>query len=489
MVVLYLPLAVFAPAFYGVTRHEVYRNARHVQVALGSGDQSHVVRNLVARLDARGYEKLNLFLAERFGAELVRRTASIELESTLHLEVGYRDYNGELELSSAGAGLTSATALYTLLYYLRQSRLRTDRSALLLLDEPEAHLHPRMQGQVADALADAATELGVQTVLATHSVEVINHLGRRRDSTIASIDRRAASAVRVTSETEIVRALDEFCDLTPYSALSFLRSRRVVFYEGKSDWKILSSCARYLYGANDAKLRAWNEYVGISLDGVGNASAKGVLEKLLTPELFADRLVPPTPFRAVLIRDRDAERAWQRAELKTLRPHLESIDLVWSRYSIESLFLQPSMLATWLKGLPLQLPAKELERSLEAAIRAADEDASLNEQARGERMRVLARADREGNVNFRRAHEQASAEVGAAPEVWQNGRSRMRFVLRHLRAALPPAAAALVRTNLDDLLAAANVNLVGPGPSAIPAEIQDLFEAMLARSAPAPAAG
>ena len=486
-----LPVSIFAPAFYAVTRLEEPKSARLVQRDLGSGDHSRVVRNLVARMDAFGQARMNQLLAATFGAEVIQRTSHSAFDSIEHLDVSYRDSNGPLELSSAGAGLTSAIALFASLDHLRRSRIGNiagARTALLLLDEPEAHLHPRLQGQLGDSLATAALEFGVQTLLTTHSVEMINRIGRRADAVVCSIDRRSTAAIRISSETEIIRALDEFCDLTPYTALNFLKSRRVLFHEGKSDWAILSTCARYLYRVNEPKLEQWNQYVGISLDGVGNVSAKGVLEKLLTPAPFADRLAPEVPFRAVLVRDRDAERAWQPAERRTLQPHLESIELVWSRYSIESLFVQPMILAAWLGGLSLGVAAQELQRLVEAAIASADADLALNEQARGERMRVLARADREGNINFRRAHEQASADVSSAPEVWQQGKSRIQHVLRHVRAALRPAAGNRVRTNLEDLLAAVDVNLVGPGPEPVPSEIRSLFEAMLDRPSASAAA-
>ncbi|MBK7535992.1 MAG: AAA family ATPase [Myxococcales bacterium] len=475
-----LPLAVFTPAFYGVTRHEEFRTAKIIDRALGSSDQSHIVRNLIARLDSAGLNRLNQFLSSTIGARIVRSTSAIDFEKIEHLEVTYQDSNGELELSSAGTGLTSAVALYASLDYLRRGRGSTGaRSALLLLDEPEAHLHPRLQGQVGEAIASTAVEFGVQTLIATHSVELTNRIGRRRDAVLASIDRRSASAIRISSENELLRALDEFCDLTPYTSLNFLRSRRVVFHEGRSDWAILSTCAHYLYRVDAQKLEQWKEYVGVSLDGTGNVSVKGVLEKLLTPGMFESDAGAARPFRAALVLDRDAHRSPVTAALTTTKPHLESIETTWSRYSIESLFIEPEILSLWLGGLELGVSRDDLQRTIASAIQVANLDPGLNDWARGERTKHLARADKEGNVNYKAALEQASKDVSASPEVWQHGKDRMKFVLGKVRASLPGPAANRIRATLEDLLLSVELARVGPGPAPVPTELQELFAAML----------
>lgn len=476
-----LPLAVFTPAFYGVTRHEEFRTAKIIDRALGSSDQSHIVRNLVARLDSAGLSRLNQFLGSTIGARVVRSTSAIDFEKIEHLEVIYQDSNGELELSSAGTGLTSAVALYASLDYLRRGRgAAGTRAALLLLDEPEAHLHPRLQGQVGEVIASTAVEFGVQTLIATHSVELTNRIGRRRDTVLASIDRRSDAAIRISSENELLRALDEFCDLTPYSSLSFLRSRRVVFHEGRSDWNILSICAQYLYRVDAPKLEQWREYVGVSLEGTGNVSIKGVLEKLLTPEMFERSVGAARPFRAALVLDRDAHRSPVAASLSASKPHLESVEAVWSRYSIESLFIDAEILSSWLGGLDLGVSRSDLQQTIVSAIAAADVDRALNDWARGERTKHLARADREGNVNYKVALEQASRDIDAAPEIWQHGKDRMRFVLGKVRASLPGPAANRIRVTLEDLLLSVDLARVGPGPDPVPAELRALFAAMLA---------
>lgn len=474
-----LPIAVFVPAFYGVTRLEEYRPAPVISRALGGGDQSHIVRNLVARLDQPAIERMNRFLTRTVNAKVEARTPAQDAESVEHLVVAYSDDNGRLELSSAGAGLVSMIALWAALERTREMKASVpSRSAVFLLDEPEAHMHPRLQGNLGEQLAAAADEFKIQLVIATHSVEMINRLGRQPTATLLAIDRSAPAAVALTSEAELVRTLDEFCDLSPYTGLSFLASRRVIFHEGPSDWKILDACARFYFRSDDARRLAWQRYIPIPLDGVGNVSAQGVLEKLLTPKLFPSGISSTQPVRAVLVRDRDAERQPTPPRLQKKAPHIETIDVVWSRYSIESLFLDRECLLAWLDPLGLA-DEPTLRKVIEAAIEAADQDRALEDAASDARERVLARADKQGNVNSKAARTQARNEVRNKPEIWQHGRDRAKRILQHVRRSLPGPQQRLMRGALDDVIDAADPNRLGDMTVVLPAEIRALLDAMV----------
>ncbi len=53
-----------------------------------------------------------------------------------------------------------------------QRRIR--RGSLLLLDEPEIHLHPRWQRILVRALTDLASQYAAQFIITTHSEEIAN---------------------------------------------------------------------------------------------------------------------------------------------------------------------------------------------------------------------------------------------------------------------------------------------------------------------------
>lgn len=83
----------------------------------------------------------------------------VSLEYSFGLSKKYRATN-------VGFGITYTLPVITAL-------LAAKSGSLLLLENPEAHLHPRGQAQMGNLLAKAAAQ-GVQIILETHSDHVLN---------------------------------------------------------------------------------------------------------------------------------------------------------------------------------------------------------------------------------------------------------------------------------------------------------------------------
>ena len=477
------PLAYFVPAFYGVTRVEEYRTQPLVDRLVGSGDQSHIVRNLVARLDAGALSRLNGFLERAVNARVVDRTAQQDAESRPDLVVVYQDSNGELELSTAGAGLISLVALYAMLERVRQQRVGgatgAARTAVFLLDEPEAHLHPRLQGQVGEELAKVATEFGVQLLIATHSVEMVNRLGQRPETMLVSVDRLQSSAVELRSESEVVGALEEFCDLTPFTSLSFLASRRILFHEGPTDARLLEALARVYLRSDDERLSRWRRYTLVPLEGVGNVSAASILKAVLTPKVFP-KITAANPVRVAITLDRDYLREPKAPSVSTRHGHAELIETVWSRHSLESLLLDPPCLNAWL-GPHLGAEVPDLLERLLAAVEVADRSQALEDAAIDHRRAFHRRVGADGKVaTDDTALKLARKEVRAAPGVFQSGKDRASAILVALREGLPQATRHRLRGGLVDLVERAPVDRIVDPTIAVPKEIRELFDLLVA---------
>jgi predicted ATPase len=101
------------------------------------------------RLDIKGHP----------GLDLVRLGFSFEVGSEYGVSNSYRPTN-------VGFGLTYTLPLLVAI-------LAARRGSLLLLENPEAHLHPRAQTRIGELLALAA-DCGVQIVIETHSDHVLN---------------------------------------------------------------------------------------------------------------------------------------------------------------------------------------------------------------------------------------------------------------------------------------------------------------------------
>jgi hypothetical protein len=475
------PIALFVPAFYGVTPREEHRSLPLVNRSLGSGDQSHIVRNLVARLDGSTLNRLNGMLGRTLGAQLLTRTAQSDAENTETLSVTFKDTNGELELSAAGTGLVALVALFATLESVRAQKLArsTDMVPIVLLDEPEAHLHPRLQGSVGEELADLARDFGFQLVLATHSIEMINRLGRAR-ATLLSVDRAQNTVVELSDESATVQALEDFADLEPFTALNMLASRRILFHEGPSDYLYLDACARLYFRSDDARMAEWNRYVPCSLDGSGNAGAAAALRLALSSKLFPK--LKGDPVRAALVLDRDYTRTPKVALRAEAGGAIGVVECVWSRHSIESLFLDAPILAGWL-ATASGADEGDLAHALVKAIARVDTDKDLEDRAVDGRTDFHRRPEQDHRMlDAKTAVKRAREEVRAAPETFHHGRDRSKRILSELRSLLLPDEKRKLRGSLLDLVTKADSNKLGDAQVLVPADIRKLLDLLVPRA-------
>lgn len=483
------PRAVLVPPFYGTVPAEELRSRAVIDRLLGSGDQSHVVRNLVAGLGPEQFERLSRFLFETLGARLVTRTSGDALQAALTLRVTFADSNGELELSAAGAGLVNLVALYAAL-----SRWGTDagRTVLFLLDEPEAHLSPRVQADSAERVARLVTqEFRAQLLLATHSVDILNRLSEV-GARLVRVDRTADPCATVLrSEAELFGDLAGWADLTPYTAINALASRRILFVEGEDERALLPRLGELRFANDPERRRRLQRWAVVPLEGAGNVP----LAKLLAQLLQSAALRPGAQagaFELLVVLDRDYERRPGLSEL-VQEGAGRAQQLVWSQHSLESLLLSAPVLTRWVRGFLGAKAPPDLEARVQEAVAAADRDPALNDDAIA-RLQTgwLQQALREGTPlssqdgarQLRERHAALAAEVRAAPAVWQRGKDRARFILGHLKAALPPAVGGRLPADVLRLVKQTPTASFGWSLEVIPPEINTLLELLAQPDAP-----
>lgn len=92
--------------------------------------------------------------------------SEIDLVSLRYQFVGDREVTNEFRPTNVGFGLTNVLPVITAI-------LTSPPGTILLIENPEAHLHPQGQSEMGKLLA-AASSAGVQIILETHSDHVLN---------------------------------------------------------------------------------------------------------------------------------------------------------------------------------------------------------------------------------------------------------------------------------------------------------------------------
>ena len=95
----------------------------------------------------------------------------------------YKD-GPKVRLTDIGFGVSQVLPVLTLCYY-------APEGSILILEQPEAHLHPKAQSELADVLIDVVKNRNIQVILESHSEHLLLRLMRRIAEEEISADQTA----------------------------------------------------------------------------------------------------------------------------------------------------------------------------------------------------------------------------------------------------------------------------------------------------------
>ena len=223
---------VFLPPMSGLAEREYRKEPGEIGVLIGEGQTAQVLRNLCWRLfsqqDKEPWRRLVAHMGDLFQIDLLEPGY---VKERGELTLGYRERSGvELDISAVGRGTQQVLLLL--------SYLLLNPAAVLLLDEPDAHLEILRQRDVYNVLTEIASTQGSQIVAASHS-EVIMHEAAERDVVLAfvgqphRIDTRSSRA-QVRKAIETIRISDYYlAEQTGW----------MLYLEGSTDLAILARLA------------------------------------------------------------------------------------------------------------------------------------------------------------------------------------------------------------------------------------------------------
>lgn len=296
------------------------------------GDRSRILQSDLNRLRSTdGWELLQQTIRTRFNAELLVEPFKEEYHSYIRIELDRGEVSGHRltrwsnysrrDLMVEGSGFLQWLSVYAL--------ASAPNFDVLLLDEPDAHLHPTLQVELMESLSSLASLQGKQVLVATHSVELLRHWPAER---ILEVRDAMPKTRYLTENFQKVGLLEGLGSHYGPNLDPIRRAKRVLFVEGTSDKAILEAVAARL---GRATLEQWPIWI----------SEKGHKERKHL--VFALREDIPG-LTAVSLRDRDEQSLANVADDLTDRAYQATdgyYHLVWRRRNIDSYLLHPAAVA------------------------------------------------------------------------------------------------------------------------------------------------
>lgn len=161
------PYSIYSPGLAGIARREQLASEGVLLRAVSRGDANLFLRNILYRLSSKpGWPSFIRDIQSLFGNVDITVTFDPASQEFILIDAKFADRSVPLE--SCGTGLLQAIQILSYVHYFRPT--------LIILDEPDSHLHPNNQRLLCDMLTYINAEYGSKVVLTTHSRHVLDAL-------------------------------------------------------------------------------------------------------------------------------------------------------------------------------------------------------------------------------------------------------------------------------------------------------------------------
>ncbi len=317
---------IYVPPFSGIGVNETRYDRPYQDMLIGQGKGGDILRNLlleVAEKSDKEWNRLESVIAGVFRYKLLKpKYQGAPYISCQYLK-GIPEGRGNgglspLDVSTAGSGFHQVLLILAFLF--------ARPSSLILLDEPDAHLHVVLQKELYALLLSLCRERRGQLVVATHSEVLIDSTSPQN---ILSFYRQPHRLNESTERDSLREALKR---VTSLDLLAVEAAKGVLYVEDVTDFELLKAWAKLL----DHPLRGWFEATPFW------KSNRGRNPREARAHFFALRSIR-SPLNGLLLLDGD-NRGLPDHETAGQGLHI----LRWERYEAESYLLHPTALQRFL---------------------------------------------------------------------------------------------------------------------------------------------
>lgn len=223
---------VYVPPMTGLSVGEPVYQKPKVDQLLGLGKPGEIIRNLLveAHGSQKAWEALQASIRDLFGLEMIPPDAAGADIVADYRKAGTE--NPRFDIASAGSGFQQVLMLLSFLH--------ARPASILLVDEPDAHLHVILQDAIYGELRAVAARNDSQLIVATHSEVIVNSadpseiyvlLDQPRILATPEERERLADALRMLSQVDLMLART---------------APGILYVDGRTDIDILRAWARVL---------------------------------------------------------------------------------------------------------------------------------------------------------------------------------------------------------------------------------------------------
>lgn len=336
--------SILSPGLSGIARNEEWKTSGAIKAAVMHGDANLYLRTVIDHLLNKSLDTRELKQSWdnegdiaalpqgewRTFSELLDRcycgarvfvAHDPSVDQYIDVSVTYQDDWFTLDIASTGMLQVIQILAYACLY----------KPALLLLDEPDAHLHADSQGRLYEALRGLVQSTGTRILLASHSPQLIQRLEADPNASVVwlnhgevvDVDSREKSAVPLLME---LGALGVGVEI-------FEPSKSILFLSEDKDLLPVMALCRAVGGGDNIAFMSYN--------GCGNLNGARQLARLM-------RDIRPE-IDVVIHRDRDfrtdEEVTFEKINFESWCQS-EGVERVFEVYTnrndVESSFMEPS---------------------------------------------------------------------------------------------------------------------------------------------------
>lgn len=317
---------VHVPPFSGIGAEETGLNPGYQNMLVGQGKPGDILRNLllaVYQTEKRGenelWQSLVQTIRDTFGYELLDPQYNEITDPFIRVEYRHESSRAKFDIASAGSGFHQVLTLLGFFY--------ARPSSVLLLDEPDAHLHVILQRQVYDLLRTAARMRQCQLLVSTHSEVILEDTGPEQILSFYGTPHRLQIQTHRDQVREALKRLSSF------DILSAESGQNILYLEDESDFKVLAEFAR-----------VFNHPVRIFFDEPFFYPIHGRDAREARAHFFGLKAIRPD-IGGVLLLDGD-NRNLPEHEITA-----ENLTILrWKRYEIENYLLHPAALLRFVEG-------------------------------------------------------------------------------------------------------------------------------------------